>query len=336
MKVFWQNYHISVNDCIVNDMIAAGLQVVVPDESFANKQIHFFAPNNEHYDKPNVVKVTYDEFLTQEPMAIVINCSQLYEDMIQLYRDRGCVDQLVVLSSQMGLGEWIDEQFKKDNVSSDFLISHSLNWHRKSKAPYKIMYFNRPKQLVPIKTPDQMHEAFDKKQIKLYINHFETALAYLDFQSFDSERAHAQDFREKWQKLTNWRIPFYGYENVDGYLTMQETQDHITDSMFTLVFKGHETWGQMVNESMQMGTPCIFLKEHTVDMFTEYLITPETAVIGTSVDQLIKKIKNMSYEEYENLCHEASWHSRMYTNAEINREKLAWLFSKVAMHLNVV
>lgn len=322
MKVFWQNYHVSVNDGIVNDMLAAGLEVVVPLADFHPNHIGFFAGNDEHFNKPGVIPVTYSYFLTMEPMAIIINCSQLYEDMMKLYRDRGEIDTIVDLCTQMGMGEWLQ-------TKSDYLITHELDWHRKSSAKSKILYFSRPNVRVPRKTDEEIRKSYEEKKVKLYINHFVTSLKFGDNRAYTGELYDANEFKRLWNEKYNWDIPYYGADNPGGYLTQEATQLEIKDSMFTLVFKGHETWGQMVNESMLIGTPCIFLDKYIVDMFTEYLITDDTAIKGKTVEELMDKITNMSFEQYENLVKEAEWASEMFTSAPIRIDKLQWLFSKV-------
>lgn len=326
MKVFFSNYHISVNASMVDDLLGAGQEVIVPDSSFDQHHIKFFAGNDEHWDKPGVTKVNYEQFLALPPMAIILNCSQMYEDIERLYKARGEVDKLVLLSSQVGLGEWLDTS---SDLQFDYVISHSLATHRSTKAKYKILYFSKPLQLVASKTPDEVRRSFENKKITLYVNHFDTAKNDGSGVTFTRERESALQLRELWEAETGQRIPFYGYENTDGNLSMQEAQDSMKDSMFTLCFKGHETWGQMVNESMQIGTPCIFMQDYLIDMFTEYMITKDTAVIGKSAKDIFKQIKNMTLEQYETLCLEAQSASNMYCNSAIMRTKLAWLFSKV-------
>jgi hypothetical protein len=229
----------------------------------------------------------------------------------------------------MGIGDWVSA---KPDWHSDYLITHELAWHRKSPAKYKILYFSRPKVLVGAKTTEEIYKSYQERKIKLYINHFDTARQH-DGGNFSGEKAAAALFRELWEKKTGQRIPFYGFENKDGYLTMRETQSEIRDSMFTLVFKGHETWGQMVNESMLIGTPVIMKKEYIVDMFTEYLITPDTALIGDTVEELIEKIESMTFEQYETLTEASMAQSELFTENGNRRDRLMWLFDKVEMEV---
>lgn len=333
MKVFFSNYHVSVNNSMVDDLLRAGLEVVVPDNTFDQTYIKFFAGNDEHWAKPGVVVVNYEQFLGLEPMAIILNCHQMYEDFTKLYEARGKKDKLVLLSSQVGLGDWLD---KNTDLQFDYLISHSLDTHRTSKAKCKILYFSKPLQLVEPKTQEEIRQSFHNKQINLFINHFDGSNQGVESISFSKERASALELRDLWQDLTGYRIPFYGYENNDGNLTMQEVQDTMKTSMFTLSFKAHETWGQMINESMQIGTPCIFMKSYIVDMFKEYLITKDTAVIGKTVKDIYKQLSTMTLEQYETLCMESQSASNMYCNSSIMSNKLAWLFSKVEQDINVV
>lgn len=330
MKVFFTNYHISVNDCFVDDVASLGHEVIMPTISFAKDRLGFFAPNNQHAGKKNVSLIDYDQFLKiPEKIVLVFNCSQLYDDMMRLYHARGDRDQIVLLSSQLGLGEWIAA--KPDWPGTDFEITHSLIWHRKTPAKYKILYFSKPLILMQPKTDEEIKLCFDNKRIGLYINHFETKRNFMEEGNFSNELKAALEFSEKWESNYGYRIPFYGAENLDGYLSMAQVQANMRSCMFTLVFKGHETWGQMVNESMLLGTPGIFMNRFIVDMFTEYLITEDTAVLGNTVDELIKKIQSMQFENYLTLVREAESMSKMFTNDSVRREKLGWLLSKVQL-----
>ncbi len=325
MKVFVSDYHISVNHGLVQDLVDAGLEVVMPSLQFGAEHIKFFAANEDHVAQ-GARMVDYQEFLALEPMAIIINCSQMYEDMMTLYRARGEKDKIVHLTSQMGIGEWFPTE-------ADYLMTHELVWHRKSQAKHKILYFSRPLVIVPTKSQEDIKNSYNDRQIRLYINHFETKI--FDNTTFDRERACAEEFRAKWLEKTGWRIPFFGFENKDGYLTQLETQENIRKSMFTLVFKGHETWGQMVNESMLIGTPGIFLEQFIVDMFTDYLITQDTAIVGKTVDELLAKIDKLRLEDYETLVTEARSQSEMYCNDAVRVDKVRWLFGKVAQDLGL-
>lgn len=330
MKVFFTNYHISVNDCFVDDIASLGHEVLVPTQAFAPGHLGFFAPNNQHAGKKNVSLIDYDQFLKiPEKIVLVFNCSQLYDDMMRLYHARGDRDQIVLLSSQLGLGEWIAE--KPDWPGTDFEITHSLIWHRKTPAKYKILYFSKPLILLTPKTDEEVKACFDNKKISLYINHFETKRNFMEEGNFSKELKAAVEFQERWEKKYGSRISFYGAENIDGYLSMRQVQENMKTSMFTLVFKGHETWGQMVNESMLLGTPGIFMKQFIIDMFTEYLITEDTAIIDDSVDGLINQIESMSFPNYLSLVREAESMSKMFTNDSVRREKLGWLLSKIKL-----
>lgn len=310
MKVFFTNYHISVNHCFVDDLLAIGHTVVMPSQFFANGRIGFFAPNEEHMSKKGVYIVNYDEFLTLEPMALVIPCDQLYNDMMKLYEARGKKDTLVYLTALSSTINTFPIH------ASDYIISHDMIYHRATKANYKVWYFNRPRIMVGTKR--DIRKTFDEKKIKLYINNFFT-------ERFDPERAEADKFKELWGRP----IPYFGYDCPDGWLDMRDVQHQIVDSMFTLVFKRPETWGQMVNESMLLGTPVIMLRKFLTSTFNDYLINPDTAIICDTVEECIDRINSLSFEQYETLCNEARWMSNMFCNNEIRQEKLKWLFNKI-------
>jgi predicted glycosyltransferase len=116
----------------------------------------------------------------------------------------------------------------------------------------------------------------------------------------------------------------------DGWPEPTKSHPYMVDSMFSLVFKRRETWGQMVNESMMLGTPCIFHESFLHSTFTQYLINQDTALISNNVSELVDMAYNITWEQYQTLVNEAYSQSQMYCNDDVRREKLAWLFDKVA------
>lgn len=319
MKVFVTSYHISVNHCLVDDLLAIGLEVIMPSEELAGGRISFFAPNIEHQNKAGVSILPTYSLLTaiSEPIAILIPCMQLYDDMMRIYEDRGKRDVIVFLTANSD----IKTTYPLDG--SDYVMTHDIDFHRLTKAKYKVMYFSRPLILRNKKTEAELRKSFDEKKLKLYINNFSK-------EGFESEYEKALELRDKYYKATGWTIPFYGYDMPDGWLLQNEVQDQMVDSMFTIVFKRRETWGQMVNESMLLGTPCVFLKEFIYSTFKYYEINEETAIIENNVDDIVNKITSMTYEQYETLVNESYSQSNMFCNDIVRREKLSWLFNKIA------
>lgn len=315
MKVFFSNYHISVNPTLVDDLLAAGLEVVVPRDDFQGIHIGFFAPNTEHFNKPGVIPVTYAEYLTMEPMAMIIPCEQMIKDFKLLRESRGNVDVIVYLTANSNAADTYPDD-------SDFIISHDLYYHRATKAKYKIWYFNQPTFEIEPKTEEEIREAFDNKHVNLYVNNFYDS-------GFEPELQAANQFRELYQNAFGVRVNFFGYGNEDGWPQPPVTHQHMKDSMFTLCFKRRETWGQMVNESMQIGTPCIFMEDLMWSTFKDYLINQDISIIGCNAFGLVDAIINMTFDDYLVMVKEAQWQSRMYCNTEINVEKLKWLFNKV-------
>lgn len=309
MLIFYTNYHIAVNECMVNDLTAIGHKVIMPSVDMAKDRIWFFAPNDEHASNPNVEIVSYERFLSLPPMAIIIPCCQLYHDFMKLYEERGKKDILVYLAA---LNNTI-KIYPLDGA--DFVISHDIVFHRACKAKYKILYFGRPPILIP-KNKDY-EKAFREKKIKLYINNF-----MKDFNK--EERIEAEKFADYWGK-----VPFFGYGNPDGWLSREDVQKQMVDSFFTLSFKRMDTWGNAVLESMLLGTPAIFLKKFIRSTFTQYLINHDTAIIGETVEEIVDKLHKIDYYGYLNMCFEAQKQAEMFTNDQNRREKLRWLFDKV-------
>lgn len=323
MNVFFTNYHISVNGCLVHDLLSIGHNVIMPSTEMARGRISFFAPNDEHRGKAifssasqvvsrsDVRIVNYHEYLDMEPMAMIIPCDQLYADMMRLYEARGKKDVIVYLPAL----STSTDTFPLDG--SDFVIGHDLAFFRQCKAKYKILYFNQP-NVLDVGEKD-IEKTYRERKIKLYINNF------FDLR-FEPERTRAEQFEKLWGS----KIPMYGYGNPDGWPSMMDVQKHMVDSMFSLVFKRPETWGQMVNESMQHSTPVVMLREFMqYGNFRDYLLTYDNAIIGDTVEELIARINSLSLEQYETMCFEAKQMSKLFCEDTNRQEKLAWLFDKV-------
>ena len=320
MKVFLTNYHISVNKGLVEDLAAIGLEVVMPSRGFATSaegRINFFAPNDEHGRRARIVE--WAEFSRMEPMAILIPCTQLVEDFLAIWERRGKQDTLVLLTANS------DHFPAWRMVPTDFLISHDLTYHRMWEGPWKMLYFSRPTILRAPKSGEELRRSFEERKIKLFINNLEGER----HEGLKPEYENGVAMRTLWEKRTGWRMPMYGYGNKDGWPSMNETQDHLVDSMFTFVSKRRETWGQLINESMQLGTPCMFLRPLLNSTFTEYLIREDTAILGDTVEELVDKALSLSWEQYQSLVNEAYSQSQMFCAEGPRREKLRWLFDKV-------
>lgn len=324
-KVFFSNYHISVNKPLVDDLLATGVEVVMPSREFARGRISFFAPNDEHVRRGARI-VEWDDYLKMEPMLLLIPCIQMVDDLLKVWRKRGKQDVLLLLTANS------DHSHIWRKVPTDFLISHDLAYHREWQGPFKMLYFNRPTILRPKKTGEELARSFEEKKIKLYINNLLKEKDEVDG-GLKPEYEAAVEMRDLWLERTGWKMPMYGYGNPDGWPSMEATQDHLVDSMFTFVSKRRETWGQLINESMQLGTPCMFLRPLLNSTFTEYLINDDTAIVGDSVGELVEKALSLDFEGYQTLVNEAYSQSQMFCNEDIRREKLSWLLDKAAAQL---
>jgi hypothetical protein len=322
VKVFLTNYHISVNKTLVDDLVAIGLEVVMPSHSFAAGRIGFFAPNDEH--RQTVKIVGWDEFMAMEPMVMIIPCTQLVADFMKIWEKRGQQDTLMLLTANS------DHEPAWRTVPADFFLSHDLTYHRKRPGKYRILYFNRPTILRHRKTAEELRRSFDERKVKLYINNLEGE----QHDGLKPEYDAAVEMRNLWVQRTGYRMPMFGYGNADGWPSMANTQDHLVDSMFTFVSKRRETWGQLINESMQLGTPCLFLRPLLNSTFTEYLINPDTAILGDTVEELVDQALGLDWEGYQTLVNEAYSQSQMFCAEEPRREKLRWLFDKAEQAVN--
>jgi len=315
MKVFWTNYHISVNQTLAEDLVSIGLDLVLPSEDFAKGRIDFFAPNDEHSHRGKIVG--WNEYIKMEPMIMLIPCTQLVEDMLKIWEKRDRKDVIVLLTANS------DHEPAWRMVPTNHVLSHDLTYHRKFTG-YKALYFSRPTILREKKTGPELLKSFNEKKVKLYINNLEGE----QDAGLQPEYEAAVQMRQLWLDRTGYRMPMYGYGNKDGWPKMNETQDHLVDSMYTFVSKRRETWGQLINESMQLGTPCLFLRPLLNSTFTEYLINDDTAILGDTVEELVDKALSLDWTGYQNLVNEAYFQSQMFCDERIRREKMRWLFDK--------
>lgn len=318
MRVLFSNYHISVNRGLVEDLVAIGLDVVMPSKEFAASKggrIEFFAPNDEHGDIASIIGI--NEFMKMPPMLILIPCTQMVVDLLALYERRGKKDTIVLLTANS------DHQSAWRMVPTNFVLSHDLTYHREFTG-YKALYFSRPRILREKKDGQDLLNSFNNQILNLYINNLEGERN----DGLKPEYDAAVEMRRVWLDRTGWRMPMFGYGNKDGWPSMEETQSYLVDSMFTFVSKRRETWGQLINESMQLGTPCMFLRPLLNSTFTEYLINEDTAILGDTVEELVDKALSLDWTQYQVLVNEAYSQSQMFCNEDVRREKMRWLFDK--------
>jgi hypothetical protein len=326
MKVFVTNYHIAVNHCLVDDLRSIGLEVLMPKTDFYNS--NFFAPNDEHFSKSRVVPVDKEVFMQMPPMAIIINCDQLYKPLMTLYEERDKQDTLIFMPVQ-------SESISVFDINgSDFIIAHDLNYYRKTTAKYKILYFSKPlmfraprEERAASRLFAMFKDAYNSYEscnfIKSYVNNYQ------------DERFYDERFEfSRFENRMRCKIPQFGYNCPDGWLAQDKVQDEMVDSLFTLSFKRPETWAQTVLQSMLLGVPCIFLERFLqYATIRDYLITVDNSIIGQTVEQCVDRIKSLPSEQYLTLCHEAKSQAQLYCEDSNRRSKLKWLFDKVQIKL---
>jgi glycosyltransferase involved in cell wall biosynthesis len=262
--------------------------------------------------------MSYEQFLNHpRRLAIIIACTQHWDSFHKLWEARGKRDELVFLSAQVEMKQFVPADY------FNYLITHDLIYHRLSKAKYKILYFNRPH--LAWNSEKDIRKSFENKQIQLYQNNF-----YGERKKPEVDMAN--EFRRIWLEKTGYSVPFFGANSEHGTILQPEIHRRMSESMFTLSFKSIETWGQMVNESMLLGTPVILAEEFITGTFAEYEITDDTAIIkrkDETVAELIERILALSFEEYETLCIQAKTIAELFTAQEPRQRQLKWLLSKI-------
>jgi len=303
--IFFINYHVGVDQALLDDLEAVGCTVYMPANNWG--RISFYADCLQ-FKNPNIKFITYEEFLALPRLAMIIPCCQLLNDMNKLEADRGGQDAVIYITAQDDYGKYIK--------SADYVMSHDLIFHRQNKAKYKMLYLNRPSWTPEVEKDFEL--AYQNKRINSYISDFHTHPPYLDGARM------ADEFASKYGE-----VKFYGHLEREGIIPRTQLFNEILSSMFTLCFKGSETWGQGVLESMLLETPVILYKPFLTSMFSEYLVNEDTAIIVDSVDDALNKVKSISLEEYETLGVQARAMAELLTSPEPRRKQLSWFLNKI-------
>jgi len=316
VDIFVSCYQVSVDRCLIADLLSTGANVYLPDDSFKEHIDYLY----RWEDLPQGYKlISHKDFIThQKRFAIIIPCVQHYEQFHKLYRDRGSKDELVFLSAQVEMKSFVPlDHFK-------YVMTHDTIFHRLCNAPYKILYFNRPH--IAFSGVKDIRKSYENRQVQLYQNNFN-----------EKDRpevwAAAMEFRKVWFKRTGKIVPFFGTNSEHDCIMQNELHKCMSESMFTLSFKQIETWGQMINESMLLGTPVIFGEEFLTGTLKAYEVTPDTAFIkgkNEPISHLVDRLLHLSLEEYETLCVQAQTIAELFTAKEPRQRQVKWLFSKIS------
>lgn len=320
MRIFFSNYHVAVNKCFVDDVLATGHEVVMPTRDFLNT--NFFAPNDEHFSQAGVYYPrSYGELMSDGygPMAIVIPCMQMFPMFKKLWVDRDKKDVLIYMPVQ-------SESLEVYDFDSDFIITHDLNYHRASPAKYKILYFSRPLMFRGARSESDCKFAYYNRDIDTFVHNLYTP-------RMEQELRQVNEFQDAFGRS----IRRFGCGCPNLWINQQEVQERMAVNMFTLSYKRPETWAQTVLQSMLIGTPCIFLKQFmSRATIREYLITPDNSIIGDSPRDCVDQINKLSFEQYLTMCVEACSIAEMYCNDELRINKLEWLLDKAELRLNEI
>lgn len=305
--VFFNGYHPAVDDCLIQDLLAIGMKIYMPSDTFG--QIWFFAPNDRHKQRyPEIEIINKTQFLSLPPMYLLSPCRQTVESYQNLWRERREVDALVYLNAQTPeLGAW--------EKNYQFVLAQDLNYYREVDATVKMLYLARPE--VPQLQKDY-GASFEGKEISMFCNNLRSAAYHAEV--LEDLRV----FRESYPQTK-----FFGFSGEHGNLSRQDAQTQMSRNFLTLSFKSHETWGNAVLESMLLGTPCIFLRKFNRSIFREYLINEDTAIIGDTVNEVTQRIEKLNRNNYEIMGMEAREIAKLLTSDGPRREHLDWFFSKI-------
>lgn len=308
MKILFPAYHIDVNHAFLSDCRDLGIEVLMPIDNW--NRISFYADSRYYKDiYPNITLISWEEFFNSPSTMIFVPCAQHHEDFQRIYKERGEKDVLIYGSANFWSSDIYDERI------SDFLISHDLNFHRKSKAKYKMLYFNHPQVQGVVK---DYKKSFEDRKISCFINDYHRAGC------FEKDVVFADEFKSKF----NGDVKFYGVAEPDGYLDRSTVEKIMAESMFTLSIKYADTWGNAVMNSMFVGTPSIQMTGHIGSTFEQYLINQDTSIVGSSVDEIIEKINKITVEEYETMGEQGKLVVKAITNDDLRKNHLKWLLEK--------
>lgn len=273
-SILIHNFHQAGTQALVRDFNRLGYTVYSPIDNWSDR-IKYYRKDAHSLDSnflTNTTLITHDQFLDIRPSHVVAGCFEQYDDFTKLANEVGAKIVIGVAGNDQPV------------IDGDYLLSPDIMTYAKYNIP-KVLWLHEP--VIPLVEKD-IEGSFNTKQANSYISN------YAEF--FPDGWRCAKDFQSKWEKTS-----FYGSEFL--YV---EDRNHLSrlysESFVTMYFKDRDCYGQVVLESMVLGTPVVAIRRLIAGKtLGELFLNDSNAILGDNIDEIINRMSNMTYSEYEQL-----------------------------------
>lgn len=277
-SILIHNFHQAGTQALVRDFNRLGYTVYSPTDSWGDR-IRYYRKDAHSLDSnflDNTNLITHDQFLEIRPSHVVAGCFEQYDDFTKLANEVGAKIVIGVAGNDQPV------------IDGDYLLSPDIMTYAKYNIP-KVLWLHEP--VIPLVEKD-IEGSFNTRQANSYVSN------YAEF--FPSGWRYAKDFQSKWEKTS-----FYGSEFL--YV---EDRNHLSrlysESFVTMYFKDMDCYGQVVLESMMLGTPVVAIRSLIAGKtLGELFLNDSNSILGCSIDEVVSRLRTMTLDEYQRLSQNA-------------------------------
>jgi len=217
--------------------------------------------------------ITYDQFVNIKPSHVVAGCFEQYSDFTKLADEVGAKIIIGVAGNDQPI------------YRADYVLSPDIITFNNYPTNAKLLWLHEP--TIPFVQKD-IQQAYEGKQINSYVSNYG--------KFFPVGFNYATQFKQSWDKCT-----FYGDE-FEYIKDRNELANKYISSMFTMYFKDRDCYGQVVLESMILGTPVIAIRNLIAGKtLGTYFLNDTNAIIGGTLYEIFNRLNNLTLEEYRML-----------------------------------
>lgn len=258
---------------LIRDFNRLGYKVYSPIDNWSGR-ITYYREGATSLDSKflkDTELITYNQFIDIKPSHVVAGCFEQYEDFTKLADEVGAKIVIGVAGNDQPI------------YRADYLLSPDIATFSKYQIKTKLLWLHEP--VIPFVEKDII-KAYEGKVINSYVSNYE--------EFFPVGYNYATQFKKEWKTCT-----FYGQE-FEYIEDRNELAKKYVDSMFTMYFKDIDCYGQVVLESMALGTPVIAIQSliHGKTLGT-YFLNDSNAIIGDTLQTIYAKLNRLTLEEYK-------------------------------------
>lgn len=271
-QILIQNFHPANTAALIRDFKALDYRVIMPKDNWG--RISYYFPNDQF---EGVDLLTWEEFLETPKGDILVACFEQQNDFRSISNIHG--DRILLHTA--------GNNVPYDHGLSQHLLSPDIQTFNNYPAKHKMLYLFAP---IIHNFPKDLLNSYKSGIINAYIHYYS--------QFWQDSWSNALKFEQIYGK----KCFFYGAETRDGQLSHEEVHRKMVESMFTLYFKERDCYGQTVVESMALGTPVIAMRRYVHDKTLGiYFLNEYNSILVDSPEEAVGKLRNLSFQEYENL-----------------------------------